>query len=338
MIDKVGIERFLALSKEAILLDVRSPGEYEHAHIPSAISIPLFSNDERKVVGTTYKQESRETAIKIGLDYFGPKMRTVVEEVELLSNNGEKQVLVHCWRGGMRSGAVAWLLDLYGFKVTMLEGGYKAYRNWVISWFQKEHSFKIVGGYTGSAKTVILKHLNTMKLGVIDLEGLANHQGSALGGIGMGAQPSQEMFENKLAHEMNRCKDFPAIWLEDESQRIGNLQLPHPMYKQMQKSEVYFLDIPFEKRLEYLTVEYGKLDRAELKAAVKRITKRLGGLETKKALRYLEEENIKGAFSILLKYYDKYYLKGLKAKEKYVSIKCDSVDALENTKKLKEWM
>ena len=142
------------------MLDVRSPAEYKHAHIPGAISFPLFSDEERKVVGTNYKQKSREEAIKIGLDYFGPKMRAMVEEVEKIldfspdgnrdrisdldkseiasrfpSGPTSKIVLVHCWRGGMRSAAIAWLLDLYGFKVYTLVGGYKKFRHWVIDTF-----------------------------------------------------------------------------------------------------------------------------------------------------------------------------------------------------------
>lgn len=334
MIDKVEITAFLDLVPQAILLDVRSPGEYEHAHIPTAVSMPLFDNEERKVVGTAYKQESREQAIKIGLDYFGPKMRAIVERVEKLTNNGEKRVLVHCWRGGMRSGAVAWLLDLYGFKVTLLEGGYKAFRNWVLERFEQPYSLKIVGGYTGSAKTPLLQKMAQNGHCVIDLEGLANHKGSALGGIGMGEQPRQEMFENVLAVELYKSMGQLAILMEDESQRIGGLLIPNSLYKQMSASAVYFLEIPFEARLAYLTEEYGVLDREELKAAVQRISKRLGGLETKNALALLEDGDLKGAFEILLKYYDKWYLKGLLAKEKYITIASETVDVATNELKL----
>ena len=160
-IQKITIEQFLELADQYPVLDVRSPGEYLHAHIPGAYSLPLFTDEERKVVGTAYKQQSRETAIKIGLDYFGVKMRKMVEEVEQLlldlkpkspENNEEnnRTFIVHCWRGGMRSAGVAWLLDLYGFKVYTLVGGYKVYRQWARRQFEKPHSFTILGGYTGS--------------------------------------------------------------------------------------------------------------------------------------------------------------------------------------------
>jgi tRNA 2-selenouridine synthase len=331
-VEIIGVERFLELSKQAVVLDVRSPAEYAHAHIPNAINLPLFNNDERKVVGTTYKQVSREDAIKIGLEYFGPKMRQVVEEVEALGSN---EVLVHCWRGGMRSGAIAWLLDLYGFKVSLLEGGYKAFRNWVLQQMELDYHFKIVGGFTGTAKTDLLHKLSEEKFPVIDLEGLASHKGSALGGIGMPAQPSQEHFENKLAVHLWQLKNEPFIILEDESQRIGNLQIPNEIYKKMKLGTVYFLDVPMEPRLDYLVKEYGKLPLEDLKNAILRISKRLGGLETKNALEALEEGKMKACFDILLRYYDKWYLKGLMSKTNCVKIEAKSVDVTENTGFLK---
>src|SRR5437870_5405275 len=185
-ITKVSIAEFLKLSKNHPVLDVRSPGEYSHAHIPEAYSLPLFTDEERKVVGTAYKQESREKAIKIGLSYFGNKMVSMVEEVEKLiadqnqaNSTNSKSVLVHCWRGGMRSAGVAWLLDLYGFTVYTLSGGYKAYRNWVLKQFTKEYNIRIVGGFTGSAKTYVLEALRKKGEAVIDIEAIANHKGSA---------------------------------------------------------------------------------------------------------------------------------------------------------------
>ena len=211
-VEKVNIEQFLLLADTHPVLDVRSPAEFKRAHIPGAVALPLFSDEERKQVGTTYKQVSREAAIKIGLDFFGPKMRRMVEEVEALlksssspigdrtSNN--KTVLVHCWRGGMRSAGVAWLLDLYGFKVYTLAGGYKAYRNHVLDILSAPHNFQVLGGYTGSGKTFLLHHLRKLGENVIDLETLASHRGSAFGAIGQPEQPAQEMFENLLSQEI----------------------------------------------------------------------------------------------------------------------------------------
>jgi tRNA 2-selenouridine synthase len=303
-----------------LIIDVRSPGEYEHAHIQTAFSLPLFTDEERAAIGTTYKQESREAAIKLGLPFFGTKMQNMIEQVEgwvtiYEKTNGKKPtILVHCWRGGMRSAAVAWLLDLYGFKTEQLNGGYKAYRNWVLAQFEKNYSMKVLGGFTGSGKTEILLQLQKNKLPVIDLEGLANHKGSAFGALGQNQQASQEQFENNLARALlNTSSQHPYIWIEDESQRIGTNMLPITFFKNMRNSICYFIDIPFDARLQFIAQAYGKFAVADLIAATLRIQKRLGGLETKTAVNLLVENNIEGAFSILLKYYDKVYLKNIEA-------------------------
>ncbi|MEO5783060.1 MAG: tRNA 2-selenouridine(34) synthase MnmH, partial [Ginsengibacter sp.] len=270
-IEKINIENFLEFAAQYPVIDVRSPGEFNHAQIPGAHSLPLFTDEERKIVGTAYKQQNREAAIKIGLTFFGVKMKQMVEDVEQIVLSFEPQasskeelvppppegvrgrpLLIHCWRGGMRSGAVAWLLDMYGFKVYTLEGGYKSFRKWVLEQFDKKYKLKILGGYTGSGKTLMLHELQNKGNNVIDLEGLANHKGSAFGGIGEKDQPSQEMFENVLALQLHANtipdKNFRPIWLEDESQRIGKLIIPNAFWEMMRESPVYFLDIPFKER------------------------------------------------------------------------------------------
>ncbi|MEK0422596.1 MAG: tRNA 2-selenouridine(34) synthase MnmH [Bacteroidota bacterium] len=305
---------FINNTAHFILLDVRSPAEFEHAHIPGAYSLPLFDNEQRAIVGTTYKKQSREDAIKIALPFFGEKMKTMVETVEGFCNDYEKLhhhkpiLFVHCWRGGMRSAAVAWLLDLYGFRVIQLNGGYKAYRNWVIEQFSISYSLNILGGYTGSGKTETLHALAQNRKTVIDLEGLANHKGSSFGALGQDAQPSQEMFENLLAEALHvQAKKKSTIWLEDESQRIGTVMIPSAFFAQIKKSPCYFVRIPFEERLNFIVANYGKFEKKSLIAATIRIQKRLGGLETKNAIGFLEEGDVKNAFAILLKYYDKWY-------------------------------
>lgn len=316
-IEKIHIEQFLELAKQHPVLDVRSPGEYKHAHIPGACSLPLFTDEERKIVGTAYKQESREQAIKLGLDFFGVKMRKMVEEAEQLSSNS-KTVLVHCWRGGMRSAGVAWLLDLYGFKVFTLVGGYKKYRNYVLDTFRLPFQFNILGGYTGSGKTELLKALKERGEKVIDLEGIANHKGSAFGNIGMPPQPGQEMFENLLAKELRKSlvsRPESPVWLEDESQRIGLVNIPGELWKTMRQSPVYFLDIPFEERLKHIVQEYGQLDPEKLADAIGRISQKLGNLNAKTAILLLNEGKITESFDILLKYYDKHYFKSLHNRE-----------------------
>ena len=324
-VQKINMEDFImeAVSSigssflSSIIIDVRSPAEYEHAHIPGAVNLPLFDNDERAMIGTTYKKQSREAAIKAGLPLFGNKMLPMIETVESWMAAAQKEnhltkptLYVHCWRGGMRSAAVAWLLDLYGYKVIQLTGGYKAYRNWVLEQFTIPYSLKVVGGYTGSGKTEILHALQEKNYSVIDLEGLAHHKGSAFGAIGQLPQPSQEMFENILAKKLWEVnKNKKPIWIEDESQRIGTVLIPTPLFHLMRNSTCYFMTIPFEQRLLFILEGYGKFDQQSLIEATERIQKRLGGLETKNAVEHIMQGELKEAFSILLKYYDKWYEK-----------------------------
>lgn len=360
-ITKLNIDEFLKLAESHPVLDVRSPGEFEHAHIPGAYSLPLFTDEERKVVGTAYKKESREKAIKIGLKYFGKKMVKMVEEVENLqssiknlnnhSSTVDKTVLVHCWRGGMRSAGVAWLLDLYGFKVYSLVGGYKQYRKWVLAQFQKDYPITIIGGYTGSGKTELLSALAAKGAAVIDLEAIACHKGSAFGNLGMPKQPTQEQFENDLANALSAIvnsekwevssKKLPTthyplrtIFVEDESQRIGEVNIPGSLFNTMRSKPVLFLDIPFEERLDNIVHSYGKYDQDKLLNAILRIQKKLGGLEAKNAVNFLLEKDTHRCFAILLKYYDKLYSNGLLRREnpemQVRKIPCSSTNARDN--------
>ena len=253
----------------------------------------------------------------------------------------------------MRSGAIAWLLDVYGFKVYTLIGGYKKFRKHVLETFKLPFDLKILGGYTGSGKTEVIKELKRKGELVIDLEDIAKHKGSAFGNIGMPKQPTQEMFENILSGELRALRYAPKskdqnlnpqliithspIWLEDESQRIGLINLPNEFWHTIRSSHIYFLDIPFEERLKHLVEEYGALDKEKMADAIRRIRERLGGLETKKAIEFLEQDNTLESFRILLKYYDKWYAKGLHNRENINSllhtVNCESVSP-ENAKKL----
>lgn len=328
---QIEVDEFLRLAVDFPVLDVRSPSEYHYAHIPGAFHFPLFTDEERAVVGTLYKQTSRRAAIRKGLDFFGPKLNLYIEEAEKIidrkniasghQDGREICVLVHCWRGGMRSAAIAWLLDVYGYTVMTLRGGYKEYRKWVLNQFEIERDIRCLGGYTGSGKTDILYCLQRVGCRVIDLENLARHKGSAFGAIGQSIpQPSQEMFENLLARELNNVTsdidlaNRNVIWLEDESQRIGTVNIPEGFWRQMKSNELVFIDIPFEQRLDYIIQGYGKLDRSQLLAAISRLQKKMGGLETKNAIGYLLDGDIHACFHILLKYYDKQYLKALDKK------------------------
>ena len=355
-VQKIDIDNFIIETsasigsslRSSITIDVRSPAEFEHAHIPHALNLPLFDNEQRAMIGTTYKKQSREAAIKVGLPLFGAKMLPMIETVEAWIKDRQKEndltkptIYVHCWRGGMRSAAVAWLLDLYGYKVIQLTGGYKAYRNWVLAQFTIPYSLKVLGGYTGSGKTEILHALQEKNYAVIDLEGLAHHKGSAYGAIGQLPQPSQEMFENIVAEKLLEVnKKQKSIWIEDESQRIGTVLIPTPLFHLMRNSTCYFMTIPFEQRLNFIVEGYGSFDQKSLIEATMRIQKRLGGLETKTAIDFITAGALKEAFSILLKYYDKWYEKNTKNEVvttiELIPVSSETVDPVHNASLLEK--
>jgi tRNA 2-selenouridine synthase len=319
MVESLSTERFLELSHTAPILDVRAPAEFAKARIPKAYNLPLFTNEERAVIGTAYKQQGREAAILLGLDAVGGKMRHLVEEatriVQENSSAEQRTVLVHCWRGGMRSSSVAWLLDLVGFKVFTLRGGYKAFRNFALATFAKKYEITILGGYTGSRKTQILRALREHGEQVLDLEALAHHKGSTFGAIGEAPAPSTEHFENLIATCLHNFDPTRRIWIEDESRTVGRCSIPERLWEQMRTTTTLFLDIPFSERVQHLCDLYGDYPVEELRASIERVAKRLGGVATRTALAALDDGDIATTASSTLAYYDKTYLRGLQKRD-----------------------
>ena len=305
MNQELEIADFLERADNVPVIDVRSPGEYDKGHVPGAVNLPLFDNEERAVVGTIYKQEGREKAILEGLDIVGPKMSFFVKRSRELAVNSE--VLVHCWRGGMRSGSVCWLLNTAGLKATTLKKGYKAYRNFVLQSFTRPMNLVILGGETGSGKTEILKCIKARGEQVIDLEGIARHKGSSFGAIGQEAQPTPEQFENNLAEEWNRLDPGKRVWLEDESKNIGRVYLTDALWNSMKRAPILRVNVPKGERVKRLVREYGKADIKELEAAIVRIERRLGGLAYRQSLEALEKNDFAAVADITLGYYDKAY-------------------------------
>ncbi|MGK0326923.1 MAG: tRNA 2-selenouridine synthase [Paraglaciecola sp.] len=296
------------------IIDVRSPREFLKGNIPNAHNLELFTNEERAIVGTAYKKESKERAIEIGYEFVKPKLDDFITSA--LKIAPKKEVVIHCWRGGMRSNAFANHLIGNGFKkVYVIEKGYKAFRNYVLQFFEQPFNLKILGGYTGTAKTEILHSLKKKKQQVIDLEGLANHRGSAFGGIDLPPQPTTEQFENNLFSRIRSLNANKPIWVEDESSSIGKVSIPRAFYLTMSTMPVYFLEVPFQERTKHLVDTYANLNQYKLAEAIGRIAKRLGHDRTKLALEALESKNYYKVVEITLFYYDKYYLKGLQKRE-----------------------
>jgi tRNA 2-selenouridine synthase len=306
---------------------VRTPAELEKGNIPDAYNLPLFSNEERVIVGTIYKQQGKEAAIQKGLELVRPKLNDLVNHTQKilkehpisfpspLRGKSERGLLMHCWRGGMRSSSVAWLLELYGYKVYTLKGGYKFFRRYILSAFDEQRNFIILGGRTGSGKTLVLQKLAEQREQVIDLEKLAHHKGSSFGSIGEEPAPTQEQFENRLALELKKLDPSKATWMEDESRLIGKEVIPTALWEQMRSTKVIYIDLPFNERAAYLTKEYGKFSKEDLRGAIQRITRRLGGMQTAQALEALENNDLQAACEICLVYYDKSYDHGLSQRE-----------------------
>ncbi len=313
MIHQLSIDEFLNQSKEHLTLDVRSEGEYQYGHILHATNLSLFNNEERKIVGTAYKQQGRNEAILIGLDLVGKKMADFIRFVQPLVK--ENKVFVHCWRGGMRSGSMAWLLNLFGYEVFVLNGGYKAYRHHVLNVISTKFSYIIIGGKTGSGKTSVLHELKKNDEQVIDLEGLANHKGSAFGALGQAPQPSTEHFENLLAEELKSFDNRKRVWLEDESRSVGKVFLDLNFWNNLTQAPVLVIDLPLPLRVKKLVGDYGIFSPDDLKKSFEQIVRRLGTEQYKNALVALEQKDFETAASIALYYYDRAYEKGIAMKE-----------------------
>lgn len=310
MIIEISIHDFYCQQHRLPLIDVRSPGEYEKGHLPGATNIALFSNEERAQVGTVYVQQSRDEAVELGYRFVTPKLDWFISESRKVA--GSSPVAVHCWRGGMRSHAFAEHLHENGFEeVYVLTGGYKAYRNYVLDFFAQPLRLRILGGFTGSGKTLLLKNLQQQGQQVIDLEGLAHHKGSAFGAIGESPQPTVEQFENNLFEAFRQLNLQQPIWLEDESHSIGKVKIPIPLFRQMRHQMVYFIQLSKEQRARHLVGQYTVCETPELAYAINGIAKRLGGQNVKLAHEYLAEQKFYEVALLALQYYDKAYLRGV---------------------------
>lgn len=322
----------MSLEASIPLADVRTPAEFKQGHIPGAFNLPLFSDEERVVVGTTYKQVGKEEAILLGFDLTGSKWSGFIRQA--LQMAPQKKIAVHCWRGGMRSGAMAWALNLYGFEVYLIEGGYKRYRQWVLGQFDAAYTLLILGGMTGSGKTRILHELHALGEQVIDLEELAQHRGSSYGSMNQLVQPTQEQFENNFAGQLNTLDKQRNIWVEDESSSIGKRMIPRPFWNQMAASSLIDINVPIARRIDALVREYGPLDKNFLIECTERIRKRLGLDQAKNAITAIKEDRIVDFIRVVVMYYDKTYRTSLASRDtnRILSINMENADHLENAR------
>ena len=305
---------FLKKAETIPAIDVRTPAEYEQGHIPDAYNIPLFSNEERKRVGITYKHSGQKDAVFMGLEFVGPKMKELALEASKIAS--DKKLLVHCWRGGMRSASMAWLFRTVGLESMVLEGGYKSFRRFVLDFLESNFPFVVIGGYTGSGKTEILRELENMGEQVIDLEGLAHHKGSAFGGLGEKSQSTNEQFENDLFLPLFRFSKERIVWIEDESRTIGKNTLTAGIHRNIRSAPMIFLNLAFEDRIKNLVRDYSHFPKKDLVDAIERIRPRLGDQTARSAIKEIENGNYDHTAELILHYYDKTYGYGLDKRNK----------------------
>ena len=311
---------FLEAAKEGVVLDVRSPKEFEEGHIPGAVSFPLFTDDERAVVGTTYKRIGKSEAIDAGLSFVGPKLQSLATQARALfeAQFAPKPLLIYCWRGGMRSGSVDWLLRTAQIPSKRCEGGYKACRAVYNEVLEAHRPYVVVGGMTGSAKTEVLHALREAGESVLDLEGLARHYGSAFGNLDDHSQPSTAQFSNLLARalmDLDAKRGGGPIWVENESRQIGKVHMPETFHKRQRSAPVLEIERSEEDRVNHLLSMYGGASTEALVEAFERIRTKLGGQHANKAIAHVKGGDLASAARMALVYYDKTYRHGLDQRE-----------------------
>jgi tRNA 2-selenouridine synthase len=312
----IDINDFLSLRKQLPVIDVRSEKEFSEGHIPEAVNIPILNNDERVAVGTDYKRKGQLEAIKTGFRLVGPRIIDIVNEAERFAP--EREMLVHCWRGGMRSSNFCHFAGMAKLRTHQLKGGYKAYRHQALESFRTPFQFMVIGGSTGSGKSEILRMLAKKGEQVIDLEKLANHKGSVFGGLMMPAQPTTEQFQNDLYEEILRLDLSRRIWIEDESIAVGKIFLPDDLWRTMNTSPIVEMNVDRTIRIQRLVDEYGPADKGLFLTSMEKIVKKLGGQHFNNAREKLLQGAIASTIEILLTYYDKAYATGLSKKQERI--------------------
>jgi tRNA 2-selenouridine synthase len=240
------------------IIDCRSPSEYAEDHIPGAVSAPVLDDAERAAVGTLYKQVSSFEAKKLGAALVAKNVARHVETLFAGKGRGWRP-LVYCWRGGKRSAAMAHILREVGWDAQTLAGGYRGYRRWVVGRLEELPSgfeWRVIHGPTGSGKSRFLGALRRAGAQVLDLEDLAAHRGSVLGNLPDRPQPSQKGFESQLLHELSALEPGRPVFVEGESKKIGQLQVPEALIGAMRASPCIVLDTALEARVSLLIDEY----------------------------------------------------------------------------------
>ena len=296
-------------SNDTVCIDVRTPAEYAHAHIPGALSLPVLLDEEHAAVSIEYTRGDKSKARAMGVQCVSKRLPLLFETIQQLAQTHETVVL-YCWRGGYRSHALASLLQSLGVSVHKLSGGYKDYRRYVNQSWEKAmqgKEFIALYGDTGTGKTDLLHALDAKDMAVIDLEGLAKHRGSLLGGIGLPAQPSQKMFESLLQEALFALPEGP-VFIEGESRKIGDLFLPQPVYGALQTAGKTHILSKEDTRIRRLQNEYASHPKEEIIDVLNRMAPMIGDAATKRLVLAYADGRVEEVIQQLLeKYYDPKY-------------------------------
>jgi tRNA 2-selenouridine synthase len=292
-----------------ILVDVRSPGEFTNATLPGAVNVYLFDDEQRKIIGTVYVQESVEKAKKLGMEAVSKNLPIIYDKINELQKK-YKTLIFFCARGGMRSTALVALLSSLGVNALKLKGGYKGYRGYINKVLPKvieEVNFIVIHGNTGTGKTEILKELSKKGYDVLDLEGAANHRGSLLGSVGLGKENSQKQFESLLYQSLKNRKSN-LIFVEGESKRIGDIIIPEFIYSAMKKGKHINLKSNISFRVKNIIKDYVGGDNLELIEALNKLRKYINGEKIDRYIKEIKALNYESvAEELMIKYYDPMY-------------------------------
>jgi tRNA 2-selenouridine synthase len=298
------------------IIDVRSPAEFALDHIPGAINCPVLNDAERITVGTLYKQESPFEARKLGAAIVA---RNIAHHLEQHFQAMPKQwkPLIYCWRGGNRSGSMALIFAKVGWPVVQLDGGYKAYRHSVMHVLEQlpiTLQFRVICGTTGSGKSRLLRYLVQAGAQVLDLEQLAAHRGSVLGGLPLSPQPSQKMFETRLWQTLRRFTADRVVYVESESKKIGDLRVPSALMDRIRSADCVQVQLSTEARVKLLIEDYPHLvsDIGLLVSQLSHLTQ-LHGKEKIHRWQALAEtgEVARLVETLLVEHYDPAYLRSI---------------------------
>lgn len=323
----IDLDQALELRKRgALVVDVRSPAEFAEATIPGAINVPIFSNEERAEVGTLYKQTGRKDARRRGIEIVSPKIPQMLAQVEEARDPESPPVVVFCWRGGQRSLAITTFLNLAGIPARQLKGGHKAFRRRVIDYFEQTEFNRtlVLRGLTGVGKTLLLQRLSAEDYPVIDLEGLANHRGSAFGGLGLGDQPGQKMFEAQLWNRFEECRSAGYLVTEGESRHIGRLVVPPRFHRVMQEQTSLWIDASLDYRVRVILDDYPARDdlTAAFEPPLLALKERLGNSAVADLLELLQQKQWEELTRrLMVDYYDPLYLHTLPERRVEIQIK-----------------